>query len=156
MTFAAGHGRNGQQQKPRKVTLVSRQIFVNLPVSDLDKSVEFFTKLGFEFNADFTNEQATMMIVNESASVMLLVNEFFSTFTPGTTPPDPLKGSEAIVALSAESREEVDELATKALEAGAKEARPAEDHGWMYGKSFRDLDGHIWELTWMGEYPTEG
>lgn len=127
---------------------MARQIFVNLAVQDLPKSVEFFTQLGFEFNAQFTDENATCMVISDQGFVMLLVQPYFSTFTTRDLA-NPATHTESIIALSAESREEVDELADKALAAGGSEVREPQDHGFMYGRSFADLDGHIWELIWM-------
>jgi hypothetical protein len=124
------------------------QIFVNLPVKDLNRSIDFFTKLGFSFNKQFTDQNATCMIVGEDIFVMLLVEKFFKTFIKkeicNTT-----KSTEAIIALSAESRDKVDQLTAKALEAGGIEPRAPQDHGFMYGRSFEDPDGHLWEVFYM-------
>jgi predicted lactoylglutathione lyase len=125
-------------------------IFVNLPVKDLNKTVEFFTKLGFTFNPQFTDENATCMIVGKDIFVMLLVEKFFKTFTKRETS-DTTKNTEAIVALSAQSREEVDQMMEKVVNAGGKEARDPQDHGWMYGRSFEDINGHLWEIFYMDE-----
>jgi uncharacterized protein len=124
------------------------QIFVNLPVKDLKKSVEFFTRLGFEFNPQFTDENATCMIVNKDIFVMLLVEKFFKTFTKKQIS-DTTRDTEVIIALSAESREKVDQLIDKVIEAGGAEPRNPQDHGWMYGRSFEDIDGHLWEVIYM-------
>ena len=126
----------------------SRMIFVNLPVRDLQKSIEFFTRLGFTFNPRFTDDNATCMIVSEQASVMLLATPFFQTFTKNAIC-DTSTHTEALVALSCSSREEVDEMVAKAIAAGGKHAMPATDHGFMYGWSFYDLDNHHWEVMWM-------
>jgi hypothetical protein len=123
-------------------------MFVNLPVKDLDRSVDFFTKLGFSFDPRFTDETATQMIVGDDAFVMLLVEDRFKDFTKKQLV-DATKQTEVIVALSAESREGVDELADKALEAGASPANDPLDMGFMYGRSFDDPDGHLWEVVWM-------
>ena len=125
-------------------------IFVNLPVKDLNKTVEFFTKLGFTFNPQFTDENATCMIVGKDIFVMLLVEKFFKTFTKKEIS-DTTKNTEAIVALSAQSREEVDRMMEKVLDAGGREARDPQDHGWMYGRSFEDINGHLWEIFYMDE-----
>ena len=125
-------------------------IFVNLPVKDLNKTVEFFTKLGFTFNPQFTDENATCMIVGKDIFVMLLVEKFFKTFTKKEIS-DTTKNTEAIVALSAQSREEVDRMMEKVVNAGGKEARDPQDHGWMYGRSFEDINGHLWEIFYMDE-----
>ena len=125
-------------------------IFVNLSVKDLNKTVEFFTKLGFTFNPQFTDENATCMIVGKDIFVMLLVEKFFKTFTKKEIS-DTTKNTEAIVALSAQSREEVDQMMEKVLDAGGREAREPQDHGWMYGRSFEDINGHLWEIFYMDE-----
>lgn len=127
---------------------MATQIFVNLPVKDLNKSVEFFTKLGYSFNAQFTNEDATMMMIEENISVMLLVEKFFKTFTNKDIA-DTATTTEAILCLSADSREKVDELVDKAMAAGASPSNFAQDQGFMYGRSFQDLDGHLWEVMYM-------
>ena len=129
-------------------TATSRKIFVNLAVKDLQRTIAFFTALGFEFDPRFTDEQATCMIVSEDAYVMLLVDERFKDFTKKAIA-DSTTATEVIVALSAESREEVDELADKALRAGGSPANDPMEMGFMYGRSFHDPDGHLWELIWM-------
>jgi len=126
------------------------KLFVNLPIKDLNKTVEFFTKLGFTFNPQFTDENATCMIVGKDIFVMLLVEKFFKTFTKKEIS-DTTKNTEAIVALSAQSREEVDQMMEKVLDAGGREARDPQDHGWMYGRSFEDINGHLWEIFYMDE-----
>jgi len=123
-------------------------MFVNLPVTDLDKSIEFFTKLGFTFDARFTDETATAMIVNDEAVVMLLVQDRFKNFTKKELA-DATTHTEAIMALSAESREDVDAFADTALEAGGSPANDPMEMDFMYGRSFQDLDGHLWEIFWM-------
>ena len=125
-----------------------RKIFVNLAVDDLDRSVEFFTKLGFEFDPRFTDETATCMIVSDEAFVMLLVKDRFKDFTKKELA-DPASQTEAIVALSAASREEVDEFADAALEAGGRSANDPLEFDFRYGRSFQDPDGHLWEVIWM-------
>ena len=126
----------------------ARKLFVNLPVANLDKSVEFFTKLDFTFDARFTDENATAMIVNGDAVVMLLVQDRFQDFTKKQLV-DATKHTEAIMALSAESREDVDAFADTALEAGGAPANDPMEMDFMYGRSFQDLDGHLWEIFWM-------
>ncbi|MBA2643323.1 MAG: VOC family protein [Actinobacteria bacterium] len=126
----------------------ARKLFVNLPVANLDKSVEFFTKLGFTFDARFTDENASAMIVNDEAVVMLLVQDRFKEFTKKQLV-DATKHTEAIMALSAESREDVDAFADTALEAGGAPANDPMEMDFMYGRSFQDLDGHLWEIFWM-------
>jgi len=124
------------------------KIFVNLPVKDLDKSVEFFTKLGYKFNPRFTNENATCMIISDDIHAMLLVEKFFKTFTPKELA-DAKRSTESITALSVESRKAVDAIVNTALAAGAKRYVEPKDHGFMYQWGFEDLDGHIWEYVWM-------
>ncbi len=126
----------------------SRKIFVNLPVHDLKRSMEFFSKLGFEFNRQFTDEKAACMILSEEGYVMLLREPFFKTFTKRQIC-DTSSQVEGLLALSCSSRAEVDELVKKAIAAGGKHAMDPQDHGFMYGWSFLDLDGHQWELIWM-------
>ena len=126
------------------------KIFVNLPVEDLNKTIDFFTKLGFKFNPQFTDENATCMIVGDDIFVMLLVEKFFKTFTKKEIS-DTSKNTEVIVALSIEGRENVDQMLNKAIEYGGKESREPQDHGWMYGRSFEDIDGHLWEIIYMDE-----
>ena len=123
---------------------------MNLPAKDLNKTIEFFTKLGFKFNPQFTDENATCMIVGEDIFVMLLVEKFFKTFTKKEIC-DTSKNTEVIVALSVEGREKVDQMINKAIEAGGTESREPQDHGWMYGRSFEDINGHIWEIIYMDE-----
>jgi uncharacterized protein len=129
---------------------MATQIFVNLPVKDLNKSVDFFTKLGYEFNSQFTDENATCMIVSENIFVMLLVEKFFKTFTPKEIC-DTAKSAEVLVALSFESRAEVDAMVAKAIAAGGNTYKEPQDHGFMYQHGFQDLDGHIWEIFFMEE-----
>jgi len=125
-----------------------RKIFVNLAVRDLKRSMDFFTKLGFTFNPKFTDEKAACMIVSEEAFVMLLAEPFFKTFTRREIC-DTSSHTEGLFALSSPSRAEVDELVQKAIAAGGKHAMDPQDHGFMYGWSFYDLDGHNWEVIWM-------
>ena len=127
---------------------MATKIFVNLPVKDLNKSIEFFTKLGFSFNQQFTDETATCMIVTDDIFVMLLTVEKFKTFTPNEIC-DAKKYTEVLVCLSLESRPKVDEMVRKAVAAGGATYNEPQDHGFMYGHGFQDLDGHIWELIYM-------
>ena len=127
---------------------MTRQLFVNLPVKDLAKTVEFFTALGFSFNPDFTDENASCMIVNDDAYVMLLVESYFKTFTSKTVA-DARSTSEAIMSFSLESREAVDQLVRTALTSGGTPSEEAQDYGFMYTHSFQDPDGHLWEVFWM-------
>jgi uncharacterized protein len=125
-----------------------RKIFVNLAVRDLKKSMAFFSKLGFEFNPKFTDDKAACMIVSDEAFVMLLIEPFFKTFT-NREPCDMSKNTEGLFALSCRSRTEVDDLVKKAIAAGGAQAMKPQDHEFMYGWSFYDLDGHHWEVLWM-------
>jgi predicted lactoylglutathione lyase len=129
-------------------TKSARKLFVNITVKDLARSTEFFTKLGFTFNKQFTDEKATCMIVNEEAYFMLLVEPFFKTFTKRELC-DTRTHTESLFCLSCASRAEVDELVKTALAAGGSPAMAPQDHGFMYGWSFYDLDGHHWEVVWM-------
>jgi uncharacterized protein len=129
-------------------TTGSRKIFLNLPVRDLKRSIEFFTKLGFSFNPQFTDDNATCMIVSEEAFVMLLVEARFKDFTKKQIC-DTRTQTEGIFAISAVSRDEVDSLVKAALAAGGTHASDPVDHGFMYGWSFHDLDGHHWEVIYM-------
>ena len=127
---------------------MSTQIFVNLPVDDLNRSVEFFTKLGYTFNPQFTDEKATCMIVSDTIFVMLLTRPFFQTFTEKEIV-DAHKAVECSIGLSADSKEAVNEMIDKAVAAGAIVPNPPSDYGFMYQHSFSDLDGHHWEFVWM-------
>ena len=127
---------------------MATQIFMNLPVKDLDRSVQFFTALGFTFNADYTDENATCMVINDDAYVMFLVEKFFKTFTSKEIV-DATSATEAIMAFSVDSRDAVDQMVEKALGAGGTESQPVQDYGFMYSHSFQDPDGHLWEVMWM-------
>jgi predicted lactoylglutathione lyase len=127
---------------------MSTNIFVNLPVKNLQQSIKFFTHLGFQFNPQFTDETATCMIVSESIFVMLLTHEKFKGFTPKEIC-DATKSTEVLMCLSSESREAVDAMIRKAVEAGGSTYNNPQDHGCMYGHGFQDLDGHIWEIMYM-------
>jgi predicted lactoylglutathione lyase len=127
---------------------MASKIFVNLPVENLNKSIEFFTKLGFSFNQQFTDETATCMIVTDDIFVMLLTEPKFKTFTPKEIC-DTKKYTEVLVALSLENRAQVDEMVRKAVAAGGATYNEPQDHGFMYAHGFQDLDGHIWEVFFM-------
>lgn len=128
----------------------AKQIFVNLPVRNLKRSIDFFTALGFTFDPRFTDENATCMIVGENIYAMLLVKSFFKTFMKKDVS-DAARATEVITALSLESREQVDKIADRALASGGSPNMDPQDHGWMYYRSFQDPDGHIWELIYMDE-----
>jgi predicted lactoylglutathione lyase len=127
---------------------MASKIFVNLPVKSLQNAIGFFTKLGFTFNQQFTDETATCMIVTEDIFVMLLTEEKFKTFTPKEIC-DAKKYTEVLVALSLENRDQVDEMVRKAVAAGGTTYNEPQDHGFMYAHGFQDLDGHIWEVFYM-------
>lgn len=122
------------------------KIFVNLPVKDLKKTMEFFGKLGYSFNPMFTDENAACMVITEDIYAMLLVENFFKSFIPDKEISDSKRNAEVLVALTANSRQQVDELIGKAVAAGGSEYRQAQDYGWMYGRAFQDINGHIWEV----------
>ena len=126
----------------------SRQVFINLPVDDVTKSTEFFTELGFSFDSRFADERANCMILNDQAYVMLLAKDFYQTFTKKDLC-NTATHNEGIFCVSASSREDVDELVHKALAAGGQPSNEAMDHGFMYGWSFQDIDGHLWEVMFM-------
>ena len=125
-----------------------RKIFVNLAVRDLKRAKAFFSALGFDYNPKFTDENAACMVVSDESYVMLLAEPFFKTFSKRELC-DTSRQTETLIALSCETRDEVDELTKKAIEAGGRDAMPAQDQGFMYGRSFYDLDGHHWEVFWM-------
>lgn len=126
-----------------------QQIFINLPVKNLERSKAFFEKLGFSFNPQFTDENAACMIISENHSyAMLLAEPYFATFTPKSIA-DASKTTEVLTALSLDSREAVDRMVNAAIAAGGSEARPAQDLGFMYNRSINDPDGHIWEIFHM-------
>ena len=127
---------------------MATKIFVNLPVKDLNKSIAFFANLGFTFNPQFTDEKATCMIVGEDIFVMLIVEEFFKTFTKKEIS-DTNKTTEVIFSLSVESREKVDQMVKKAIDAGGTISIEPQDYGFMYQNSFQDIDGHLWEVLYM-------
>ncbi|QXV66885.1 VOC family protein [Mucilaginibacter sp. 21P] len=127
---------------------MATQIFLNLPVNDLNKSIEFFGKLGYTFNPKFTDEKATCMIISDTIYVMLLTRTFFQTFTEKRII-DAHKEVECSICISLESKEAVDEMVAKAEAAGGKIPNPATDYGFMYQHSVADLDGHHWEFMWM-------
>jgi predicted lactoylglutathione lyase len=128
------------------------QIFVNLPVKDLKRSVDFFTKLSYGFNPQFTDENATCMILGDNLFAMLLVEKYFKGFTQKSIA-DTTQSTEVLTCLSCSSKEQVDDLVAKARAAGAKVPREAQDHGFMYAHGYEDLDGHTWELVHMSAMP---
>ncbi|GMV59853.1 MAG: putative glyoxalase/bleomycin resistance protein/ dioxygenase [Betaproteobacteria bacterium] len=127
---------------------MARQIFVNLPVKDLKKSMDFFKRLGFDFNPQFTDDTAACMVVDDRIYVMLLTHEKFRQFTPRPIA-DATRATEVLVCLSCDSRAAVDELVRKAVAAGGATYNAPQDYGFMYAHGFTDPDGHIWELVYM-------
>lgn len=125
-----------------------QMIFVNLPVNDLDASKKFFTELGYSINPQFSDDRAASVVISDTIVAMLLTKPFYATFTKKAIA-DSATTSEVLVALSAESREKVDELVDRALALGGSPSGETQDHGFMYGRSFDDLDGHTWEIVWM-------
>jgi uncharacterized protein len=124
----------------------STKIFVNLPVKDLKMTMDFFSKLGFKFNPAFTDENAACLVISDDIYAMLLVEKFFKDFIPNKEICNAKTSAEVLIALTTKSRGEVDELIKKAIAAGGSEYRQAQDHGWMYGRAFQDINGHIWEI----------
>ena len=127
---------------------MSRMLFVNLPVADLEASKSFFSDLGFEFNPQFTDENAACMVVNDQTNVMLLAKPYFETFTDKPVI-DARSQVQTLLSFSADSREEVDRLADQAIANGATETKEPQDMGFMYQRAVQDLDGHVWEIGYM-------
>ncbi len=124
-------------------------IFVNLPVTDLQKSKEFFSSLGYGFNPQFTNDDAASLVISDTIYVMLVSKPFFAQFTK--KPIAESSVTEVLVCVSVNSKEEVDAKANQAVASGGKIHRDPQDYGWMYTQSIEDLDGHIWEFAWMDQ-----
>ncbi len=133
---------------PTPLMSTSHKLFVNIRVNDLQKSMAFFSALGFTFNKQFTDNNAACLVVSDAAYFMLLTDGFFRGFTT-KTPSDPMVVTEAIYAFSCDSRADVDAMFQAAMDAGGSNAMPPQDHGFMYSQSFHDLDGHHWEVFWM-------
>ena len=128
---------------------MTQRIFVNLPVADLDRSKAFYAALGFVNEPRFTNERAAAMKLSDTILVMLLRHEFWKTFTSKAIP-DATQSAQVMLAISRDSREAVDEITERAAANGGRaDCNPRQDHGFMYGRSFEDPDGHIWEPSWM-------
>ena len=128
---------------------MSRQIYVNLPIRNMERTKAFFSALGFSFNPQFTNEQGACMVISEGSNyAMLLVEPFFQSFIKKSIA-DATKTTEVLICLSCDSRAEVDSMVKTAVAGGGKAHGPAKDHGFMYQHGFEDLDGHIWEVMWM-------
>jgi hypothetical protein len=134
---------------------MATKIFVNLPVKQLDRSIAFFRQLGFSFNPQFTDETAACMVITADIYAMLLTHPKFAEFTSKPIA-DATATTEVLTALSVDSRAEVDRIADAALRAGGTEARAPMDYGFMFGRSFNDPDGHIWEIIWMDPAQVQG
>ena len=124
------------------------KVFINFAVKDLQKSIEFFTKVGYTFNQGFTDENGTCMIISEHIYAMLLTEPRFKDFTHKELT-DAKKSIEVMNAFSCENKAEVDAIFERGIAAGGKESAPTQDHGFMYAREFEDLDGHIWSYFWM-------
>ena len=129
---------------------MATKIFINLPVKDLDKSISFFTNLGFSFNPQFTDEKAGCMVISDTIFAMLLTENYFKTFTKKEVS-DAKTVTEVLIALDTNSKEEVQQIVAKAKKSGATIYNEPQDHGWMYQHSFADLDGHQWEFVYMDQ-----
>ena len=127
---------------------MATQIFVNLPVKDLNKSMAFFKSIGYSFNPQFTDETAACLVISNEIYAMLLTHEKFKEFTTKEIV-DATKSTEVLIALSTESKAEVNTMLDKVIKAGGKEFRQPMDYGFMFSRSFEDLDGHVWEILWM-------
>jgi uncharacterized protein len=125
------------------------QIFVNLPVADLDRAKAFYTALGHTVNPQFTDDNAACIVVSDTIYLMLLVEPFFSGFIPGRAIANAKTHVECLLAMSFDNRAAVDDYVTRGLAAGGTEPRPAQDHGFMYSRALADPDGHTWEPMWM-------
>jgi len=154
MSLRPGTGLTEHIEIKEDTVAANRKLFVNVAVSDLGRAVDFFTALGFEFDPRFTDETATCMLIGEDAYAMLLVRERFADFTQKEVA-DSTAQTEAILALSADSREDVDALVDKALASGGSPANEPMELGFMYGRSFQDPDGHQWEVFWMDPVAVE-
>ncbi|GAA2558414.1 MULTISPECIES: VOC family protein [Streptomyces] len=135
--------------------MYQQMIFVNLAVNDLDASKKFFTELGYSINEQFSDETAASVAISDTIVAMLLTRQKYAEFTKKEIV-DATKSSEVLLALSAESREKVDELVEKAVAAGGSVTGETQDHGFMYGRAFDDLDGHTWEVIWMDPAAVQG
>ncbi|MFE2478129.1 VOC family protein [Streptomyces sp. NPDC059389] len=134
---------------------MATMIFVNLPVKDIEAAKAFWVKLGYSFNPRFSDEQTGCLVISDTIFAMLMTEARFKDFATKEVA-DATKTTEVMLALSAESREQVDEVVGAALAAGATEPRPAQDLGFMYGRAFEDLEGHVWEYVWMDPAAVQG
>ncbi|PZT68440.1 glyoxalase [Streptomyces sp. SW4] len=135
--------------------MYQQMIFVNLPVNDIDASKKFFSELGYTINPQFSDENTASVVISDTIVAMMLARPKYAEFTKKEIV-DATKSSEVLIALSAESREKVDELVDKAIAAGGSPTGETQDHGFMYGRAFDDLDGHTWEVVWMDPAAVEG
>ncbi|MFE2098465.1 MULTISPECIES: VOC family protein [unclassified Streptomyces] len=135
--------------------MYQQMIFVNLATADVEASKKFFTALGYTINPQFSSDDCTCVVISDTIVAMLLSKEHYATFTKKAIV-DSTTSSEVLVCLSAESREKVDELVDKAIAAGGKPSGETQDHGFMYGRAFDDLDGHTWEVMWMDPAAVQG
>ncbi|MES3019649.1 MAG: VOC family protein [Bacteroidota bacterium] len=133
---------------------MATNIFVNIPVKDLKKSMVFFAALGYQFNPNFTNDEGACMVVSDTIYVMLLVEKFFKTFTTKEIC-DASKNTESIICLSVERKDQVEEMVNKAVSAGGTIYSEPQDHGFMYQHAFQDLDSHLWEIVWLNPDATQ-
>ena len=141
--------------KPATRPPTPHKLFVNIPVAELQRSINFFESLGFSFNAQFTDATATCMLVGEDAYFMLLTRDKFASFA-GREIGEPWDQTSAMFAISVNSRADVDDMVRKAIAAGGASANEPQDHGFMYGWSFYDPDGHHWEVFWMDPAAVNG
>ncbi|MFI9603859.1 VOC family protein [Streptomyces sp. NPDC052043] len=128
--------------------MYQQMVFVNLATNDVAASRTFFTELGYTINPQFSSDDCVCVVISDTIIAMLLSRQHYATFTKKEIA-DSTKSSEVLICLSAESREKVDELLQKAVAAGGTASGETQDHGFMYGRSFDDLDGHTWEVMWM-------
>ena len=128
----------------------AKQIFVNLSVKDLKKTMEFFKAIGFTFNPKFTDDKAACLVIGDNIFAMLILEKYFKTFNKKAVT-DTSQSAEVMLAIAFENRQKVDEIADKALKSGGSPSMPPQDHGWMYSRSFQDPDGHLWETFTMDE-----
>jgi len=135
--------------------MYQQMIFVNLATDDVDASKKFFTELGYTINPQFSGDDCTCVVISDTIIAMLLSKQRYADFTKKEIA-DSRRPSEVLMCLSAESREKVDELVDKAIAAGGTGTEDAIDHGYMYGRSFDDLDGHSWEVMWMDPAAVQG
>ncbi|NIL75011.1 VOC family protein [Rhodococcus sp. B10] len=127
---------------------MARMLFANMPVKDVAATKDFFSTLGFEFNEVFSDENAASMVISDQATVMFLSDARFKDFISDDIA-DTTRSREVLMCISADSRDEVDSLVDSAIAAGGTSWMEAQDHGFMYGRAFRDLDNHVWEVMWM-------